>query len=504
AEMVRPYGAWIDALRALAAAEIPPPLRAELAPLLPELGAAASTGDRTRLFDAVVALLASLARAGRPLALILDDVHWLDESSAALLHYVVRAAGGGHVLLAAAARPGELADHRAVLRVVRALARDGRLCRIELGPLDADAIAALVGADDAARVFADSGGNPLFALELAAAGPNLGDSADTLDELIDDRLDRLGARARDVLPFCAALGRSFGVELVAGAAALPPVDFVAAVEELERHGVLRAATAGNYDFVHDLVRAAAYRRLSEPRRRLVHQHLAEALGRLPDRDGALAGDRAHHAALAGDLVGAARACVAAGGHCLRVFAQAEAEKMAARGLSYLERLPNDVRLEVEIPLYHVAIFGDNARAATRELDTQISRAVLQAESAGLTKLAQDGMHLLAMLQWRSDALAGARDWSIASAEKARAGDPATAALGLATASRCLLFLGRETPRACAMALEAEALAKQHALTLPEVPWALGLAYHFSGEVERSLAAHAEALALNAPRQDHWA
>ncbi|MGZ3443995.1 MAG: AAA family ATPase, partial [Polyangia bacterium] len=62
AEMVRPYGAWVDALRALDAAEIPTRLRTELAPLLPELGVAPTTSDRVRLYDAVVALLSSLAR----------------------------------------------------------------------------------------------------------------------------------------------------------------------------------------------------------------------------------------------------------------------------------------------------------------------------------------------------------------------------------------------------------------------------------------------------------
>jgi len=384
---------------------------------------------------------------------------------------------------------------------VRALARDGRLRRIELGPLDAAAIAELVGADDAARVFADSGGNPLFALELAAAGPDQSGGGDTLDELLRERLDRLGGRARDLLPFAAALGRSFSVELLAGA--LPPADLVAAVEELERHGVLRAGAAASYDFAHDLVRGAAYRQMSEPRRRLVHQQLAETLGRLPDPDGALAGDRAHHAALAGDFPTAARACLTAGERCLRVFAQAEAQKMASRGLAYLDRVPREVRLQIEIPLHRVLIYGDNARAATRENETQLSRAVLQAEAGGYAALAHDGFHLLAMLQWRADSLTRAQDWTLLSAEKARAQDPAIAARGLATASRCLSMLGREMPRAHAMAFEADALARQHHLELAEVPWALGMAHHFAGELDAAIAEHERALALNVAIADHW-
>src|SRR5207248_7962053 len=93
AEMVRPYGAWIDALRAIARADIPAPLRADLAPLLPELGEAPADANRNRLFDAVTELLRQLG-ATAPVAVVLDDIHWFDEAAAALLHYATRALAG--------------------------------------------------------------------------------------------------------------------------------------------------------------------------------------------------------------------------------------------------------------------------------------------------------------------------------------------------------------------------------------------------------------------------
>jgi hypothetical protein len=118
AEMIRPYGAWIDALRSrpLDGAE-----EAELGPLLPELGGAAEAGDRVRLFDAVVRHLARLAAEVGPVAVLLDDLQWLDEASLALLHFVVRALDRRRVLLVSAARPAELEDNRAAARVVREL-----------------------------------------------------------------------------------------------------------------------------------------------------------------------------------------------------------------------------------------------------------------------------------------------------------------------------------------------------------------------------------------------
>jgi DNA polymerase III delta prime subunit len=64
AETVRPYGAWVDALRSGALGPLDDGLRADLAPILPELGGAESGGphvDRGRLFDGVGRLLATLA-----------------------------------------------------------------------------------------------------------------------------------------------------------------------------------------------------------------------------------------------------------------------------------------------------------------------------------------------------------------------------------------------------------------------------------------------------------
>src|SRR6185436_5068748 len=167
------------------------------------------------------------------------------------------------------ARPGELSDNAAALAVVRALAREERLARIDLAPLDEMETAALALADrpgvDAARVFAESAGNPLFALEAARALAR-GDEvlSDTLDALIDEHLARLDETARDLLPWAAALGRGFDLDTLARVTGSPPAAILTAVEELERHSILRAAPSpsAGHDFAHDLVRRAAYRALS--------------------------------------------------------------------------------------------------------------------------------------------------------------------------------------------------------------------------------------------------
>src|SRR5262249_25267191 len=90
AEAMRPYGIWIDLLRGIPIRAIDPAIRADLAPLLPELGETANDAEtRARLFDAVARLLNKLAKTG-PVVLAVDDLHFLDDASSGLLHYVVR------------------------------------------------------------------------------------------------------------------------------------------------------------------------------------------------------------------------------------------------------------------------------------------------------------------------------------------------------------------------------------------------------------------------------
>ena len=90
-----------------------PDLLTGLAPLLPELSDEhPGLEDTTRLYDAVVALLRHLARR-YSLLLTIDDVHWLDERSVALLHYTARNLRGSVPLLVSS-RPRELTDNLSV------------------------------------------------------------------------------------------------------------------------------------------------------------------------------------------------------------------------------------------------------------------------------------------------------------------------------------------------------------------------------------------------------
>jgi len=504
AEMVRPYGAWIDALTAVRFSTIAEEVLRDAAPLVGSEASSAAGADKSRLFDAVIRLVEGLAAGAPPLVVILDDIHWIDEASAALLHFIVRANVPG-LVVACGARSAELFDNRHALRLVRALGREKRLFEVALSPLDRDGIEALARAVvpgvDLGPVLADSQGNPLFVIEIARALARGDASSERLDELLDERLARLEGRAGDVVSWAAALGTSFDADVLGRVTGLASVDLLAAIEELERRGVvLASAAAASYDFVHDLVRVAAYRRLSEPRRRLVHLHIARALG---TSDDALAGDVAHHAAVGGDVDLAVRACIAAGKRCVRLFANGAALELARRGLELASTLPTRARIEGSAELYGVAVTARDQDLP--ELEKGISRLFVDALTAGLHDSAQLAMHYLTHVRYRSEDWAKAAEDSLRLVEATEHADPASTVHALINGGACLALLGREIPKARAMLERATALAASHGVAMAVVQkrMGVGVAHHFLGELDEAVVELCETVARARTEADHW-
>ena len=310
AEIRRPYGIWADMLKGVRNSAISAATRAELQPLMFDAAdvPAPREGDRVRLFAAIVSLLSELSLR-TPIAILIDDLQWVDELSVALLHYVIRAFDTPcRVVLAATARDGELFDNAPAQRLVRGLGRERRLEEIRLGPLDPFATTALTKSiapdSDVVPVVAASEGNPLFALELARARAS-GDNAvpDNIENVLVEHLSRPEGPARALLPWAAALGREFDVGVLTGCVKLSPSEWDDALEELERRGIIRSIGEARYDFSHDLIRSSAYGRISQPRRRLIHGQIAQSIAAALDTDAAaqiVASELARHAELGGN------------------------------------------------------------------------------------------------------------------------------------------------------------------------------------------------------------
>jgi len=342
-----------DALRRAAAdppalallQRLPTADRHELARLAPSLapGAPADVAEgaaaRSRFLQALAAGLQALAADG---IVLIDDLHWFDDSSLEAIEILVRRLARSAqpaARIVATARRSELADAAAVHERVLRLERSGLLLRVPLAPLDQDGTLQLVralsgserGALFAERLQRATQGNPYFLLEtlrfLFDAGElsiddrglwstRHDDDADDYDALpvppsvqqaVLERVARLGPAARRVLETAALAGDGFTLAQIQPATALSEWE---ALDGLERAGGASligaiaageaAAGPGAYRFGHDLVRSALDGSLGPERRLLIHLRLAETLaahaGR-PDRiahhfDGAGRHDRA--------------------------------------------------------------------------------------------------------------------------------------------------------------------------------------------------------------------
>jgi hypothetical protein len=169
-----PYALWIDALDAQLAA-VPPgrgrPRGARVGVPGPAAHADGAVVERHQLHRAVRGLLERLA-APRGLVLLLDDLHWADPASIALVASLVRRPSSARVLLAVAHRHRQVGSR--LDPELRRAAMTGVARRLAPGPLDGRAggelLAGVVGEGEVGRLHAESGGNPFHLMALARAG----------------------------------------------------------------------------------------------------------------------------------------------------------------------------------------------------------------------------------------------------------------------------------------------------------------------------------------------
>ena len=229
---------------------------------------------------ALSALLAMLVEDG-PLVIAVDDVQWLDAPSATVLAFAVRRLDHPQGRLLVARRVGEPAiDFERARRIAVTALSAPELALLVRQHLDVRFAAPLLE-----QLHAASGGNPLYAIELARElvrreqplRPNepLPIPQD-LHALIARRLEDLPSRTRDVLAVAAALGRASAAVVEAYADA--DVDLDPAV----RQGVARRS-GDVIEFTHPLYASVLYDKLEAKKRRRIHLRLAELVEGVEER-----------------------------------------------------------------------------------------------------------------------------------------------------------------------------------------------------------------------------
>jgi class 3 adenylate cyclase len=287
------------------------------------------TGDmlaaRHRLFVRVLELLVGLA-ARSPLVVVLEDLHWADESSRELLTFLAVRLREQPVMIVGTLREEELTDgvrrwlteleHRP--RVIRL--RLGRLTDTEIARLASGAMPAGASPDQVAAVVAAAGGHPLSARELANTGP--GGSPASISDAVLAKVSAVTAHARAVIDQVSVADAGMSHELLAATVTLSEARLLAAARAGVDSGLLVSAGDG-YSFTHALIRQVIYDQLLPSKRSLLHRRLAEALAGRPGSDPGLL---ARHWQLAGCPDRAADAALLAARHAVSVRAYPEAKK----------------------------------------------------------------------------------------------------------------------------------------------------------------------------------
>ena len=238
--------------------------------------------ERFAVGAATLSLLAAYAEDA-PVAVVIDDAHWLDGSSAQALLFAFRRLVADPIAVLIAVREGE-----------PSLLDGADLPTLQMGGLTSDEAAMLVrglapdglAAEAAARLYSATAGNPLALLELAPDARDLAIAPDGAPVLVSATISRAFLRRVGMLDeatrnalVLAASSDSGDLPTLGRAARQLGVD-LSALDTAERAGLV-TFDAGTVEFRHPLARSAIYADAPAGQRRDAHRALAAAL---PDRD----------------------------------------------------------------------------------------------------------------------------------------------------------------------------------------------------------------------------
>jgi len=389
-----PYLPFTEALTALrevpAVAEVVAE-RPALARLLdPAGGSGTDHAERLQLLDGVAGSLAAAGRAGSPLVLVVEDVHWADESTRDVLRFVVARLRSQHLLLVVTYRSDDVHRRHPLRPVLAELHRQRPVEHVELSPFTPDELREFTTATrgeplderefDAVRTRSD--GNAFFAEELLDAGPSSDGLPWSLADVLHARLQRLDPAVQQLVRLAAVAGRQVDEALLRAAAPrLPGLEAPGVADAALREAVAQQVLGiegQQVAFRHALVAEALELDLLPGERTAMHRAYLDAL----TADPALgkAAKRARHALEAHDLSAALVASRDAARSAATMLAPAEELRHLEQVLALWESVPGAAEL---IGADRVSVALETAAAA--------SSAGLASRAEQLARRAVDGL-----------------------------------------------------------------------------------------------------------------
>jgi serine/threonine protein kinase len=289
---------YLSELSAATVAALLPPeigLLARVFPVLrqvPGIASAPATADlridlremRQRVFQILRQLLSGLSLR-HPVVLAIDDFHWADADSCALLRELLHPRGAPTLLLLLTVRTGFL-DETALRDIGGRNAGFLRLPLAELGRADARELIGLLGPSlspaECGSIVAETRGHPLLLLEMIRHGIRHGTLPGPLrlDDVLWTRVQELDPASRVLLEALTVAGGPLPQEAARVAAALPRPEFDHALAILREAHLCSSSGTGKEDAIdtyHDRVRAPLLFRLDAEAQQQLHHRIADAL-----------------------------------------------------------------------------------------------------------------------------------------------------------------------------------------------------------------------------------
>ena len=373
-----PYWPWIQTIRSYARDVDPDQLRAVMGagagdiaeivsevryqlPDLPQAPALEPEQARFRLFDSIVSFLRN-AGSKQSTLLILEDLHWADQPTLALLGFVARELSGARLLVIATYRDDDLSRDAPISKTVAMLAAEQLFHRVQLRGFSLDEVARFIEvlsgitppAELVATVHGRTDGNPLFVTEvvqlLLQEGELTPDSnrarqswsvriPEGTMQVIGKRLDRLSPTCTKTLAVASQLGREFSLEhlqRLTGDSSGGRLQ-EAIKEALEARVIEEVPEVRNhYQFTHAVVQETLSGTLSDTIRTQMHARIGTILEDLYGDDArAHASELAYHFSLAGTAQSKEKLILysrLAGEHAAATYAHQEALLLFQRAL----------------------------------------------------------------------------------------------------------------------------------------------------------------------------
>jgi hypothetical protein len=291
-------------------AQIAPSLR-RVFPDIPQPLDLPPAQQRRHLFQSVSDTMARAAQT-RPQVYIVEDLHWADESTLALLIHLANRVSQIPVVIIGTYRGEYSENNPALVRTLEELIRMG-IRPLKLGGLSKDdteqMLRGLSRRPDlpvslASLIFEESQGYPFFVEEVYR---HLVEEGKVFDEagqfrtdiliaehevpenvrlIVGRRLERLDENEKRALTAAAVIGRSFSFQLLTAINQTEVDELFTILEKAQQMGIIVARSQGPaspYIFTHELVRQTLLAGISAPRRQHLHAGVAEAMARLqPD------------------------------------------------------------------------------------------------------------------------------------------------------------------------------------------------------------------------------